>query len=150
MATDGWAVDHPLVPEVKGLLSAPSFYLSEYLENHWEPNTDHLLALSRDGDWTGWCRFFLRAIIEQAGTNQTKGAGDPLTRARTGWSMPQSQYGVRALDWFFSRPIFVASDFVAQVDMQHRRHAASCVWCVRNGLLRLGRKWPAACRACVP
>ena len=28
-----------------------------------------LLAVSRDGDWTGWCGFFLRAIIEQAGTN---------------------------------------------------------------------------------
>ncbi len=29
----------------------------------------------------------------------------------------KSQYGGRALDWFFSRPIFSSSDFVAQADI---------------------------------
>ena len=29
----------------------------------------------------------------------------------------RSQYGGRALDWFFSRPIFAASDFVVQADI---------------------------------
>ena len=110
----------PLFLKSKGLLSAPNFYLSEYLESHRGEYYDRLLAVSRDGDWTGWCGFFLRAIIEQAGTNQTKAqAIHALYTARKDWMVEAtgSQYGVRALDWFFSRPIFVASDFVTQADI---------------------------------
>jgi Fic family protein len=110
----------PLFLKSKGLLSAPNFYLSEYLESHRDEYYDRLLAVSRDGDWTGWCGFFLRAIIEQASTNQTKAqAIHALYTSRKDWMVEatRSQYGVRALDWFFSRPIFVASDFVAQVDI---------------------------------
>ena len=58
----------PLFLKSKGLLSPPNFYLSEYLESHRDEYDDGLLAVSRDGDWTGWCGFFLRAIIKQAGT----------------------------------------------------------------------------------
>lgn len=107
----------PLFLKSKGLLSAPNFYLSEYLESHRDEYYERLLAVSRDGDWTGWCAFFLRAIIEQASTNQAKAqAIHTLYSARKDWMVEatRSQYGVRALDWFFSRPIFVASDFVAR------------------------------------
>jgi hypothetical protein len=31
-----------------------------------------LLDVSRQDDWTGWCEFFLRALIAQAEENQTK------------------------------------------------------------------------------
>ena len=79
-----------------------------------------LLAVSRDGDWTGWCAFFLRAIIQQAGANQAKAqAIHALYNARKDWMVEatRSQYGVRALDWFFGRPIFSATDFFAMVDI---------------------------------
>ena len=129
----------PLFLKSKGLLSAPNFYLSEYLESHRDEYYDRLLAVSRDGDWTGWCGFFLRAIIEQAGTNQTKAqAIHALYTARKDWMVEatRSQYGVRALDWFFSRPIFVASDFVSQSDVPEPT-AKRILRLVRdNGLLR--------------
>ena len=110
----------PLFLKSKGLLSAPNFYLSEYLETHRSAYYDHLLAISRDGDWTGWCAFFLRAIIKQAGTNQTRARDiHALYTARKDWMVnaTRSQYGVRALDWFFSRPIFVASHFISRADI---------------------------------
>lgn len=48
----------------------------------------------------------------------------------------RSQYGVRALDWFFSRPIFVASDFVVQAGIPEPT-AKRILRLVRdNGLLR--------------
>ena len=129
----------PLFLKSKGLLSAPNFYLSEYLEAHRDEYYDRLLAVSRDGDWTGWCGFFLRAIIEQAGTNQAKAqAIHALYTARKDWMVEatRSQYGVRALDWFFSRPIFVASDFVTQADIPEPT-AKRILRLVRdNGLLR--------------
>ncbi len=129
----------PLFLKSKGLLSAPNFYLSEYLESHRDEYYDRLLAVSRDGDWTGWCAFFLRAIIDQAGTNQAKAqAIHALYTARKDWMVEatRSQYGVRALDWFFSRPIFVASDFVSQADIPEPT-AKRILRLVRdNGLLR--------------
>jgi hypothetical protein len=48
----------------------------------------------------------------------------------------RSQYGVRALDWFFSRPIFVASDFVAQVDIPTPTARRILRLVRENGLLR--------------
>ena len=129
----------PLFLKSKGLLSAPNFYLSEYLEAHRDEYYDRLLAVSRDGDWTGWCGFFLRAIIDQAGSNQSKAqAIHTLYTARKDWMVEatRSQYGVRALDWFFSRPVFAASDFVSQADIPEPT-AKRILRLVRdNGLLR--------------
>ena len=129
----------PLFLKSKALLSAPNFYLSEYLESHRDEYYERLLAVSRDGDWTGWCAFFLRAIIDQAATNQAKAqAIHALYNTRNDWMVEatRSQYGVRALDWFFSRPIFKASDFVAQADIPEPT-AKRILRLVRdNGLLR--------------
>src|SRR5690625_4146440 len=76
----------PLFLKAKGLLSAPNFYLSEYLESHRDEYYERLLAVSRDDDWTGWCRFFLDAIIKQAAANQEKAqAIHALYTARKDW-----------------------------------------------------------------
>ena len=106
----------PLFLRAKGLLSQPSFYLSEYLEANRDTYYARLLAVSRDGDWTGWCRFFLEALIAQAAENERKArAIVDLYNRRKDWiaSATHSQYAVKALDWFFLRPIFKTTDFVA-------------------------------------
>ena len=81
----------------------------------------------------------LRAIIDQAGSNQSKAqAIHALYTARKDWMVEatRSQYGVRALDWFFSRPVFAASDFVSQADIPEPT-AKRILRLVRdNGLLR--------------
>lgn len=106
----------PLFLVEKQLLSSPDFYVSAYLEARREEYYDRLLAVSRDGDWTGWCAFFLAAMTEQARDNEAKAKAIlALYQQKKDWiaERTRSQYAVRALDWFFNRPIFKTSDFVA-------------------------------------
>lgn len=106
----------PLYLVDKKLLSGPNFYVSAYLEAHRDEYYDHLLAVSRDNDWTSWCVFFLTAIIEQARSNHTKAKAIlDLYQEKKRWitDLTHSQYAIKALDWFFSRPIFKTPDFTA-------------------------------------
>ena len=48
----------------------------------------------------------------------------------------RSQYGGRALDWFFSRPIFITSDFVEQADIPAPTAKRILRLMRDNGLLR--------------
>ncbi len=105
----------PLFLFEKGLLSSPNFYISEYLERHRDSYYERLLAVSRDGDWTGWAAFFLEALTSQAQTNQERALSIlSLYNKRKEWiaDLTRSQYAVRALDWFFAKPIFKTPDFV--------------------------------------
>ena len=49
-----------------GLLPAPLLDLSAYLEPRRDEYYARLLAVSREGDWTGWITFFLETIARQA------------------------------------------------------------------------------------
>ena len=104
----------PLYLVDKKLLSTPNFYISAYFEARRDEYYDRLLAVSRDNDWTGWCVFFLAAIIEQSRSNHSKAkAMLDLYQEKKLWitELTHSQYAIRALDWFFSRPVFKSSDF---------------------------------------
>jgi Fic family protein len=97
------------------LLHAPMFYLSEYLEANRQEYYDRLLAVSRDDDWTGWCRFFLEALTRQANQNEAKVRQIlNLYEKRKEWivSKTHSQHAIRALDFLFSSPIFTATHFI--------------------------------------
>lgn len=100
-----------------GLIRRPMFYVSAYLEANREEYYDRLLAVSRDGDWTGWCRFFLLAVRDQAVANQQK-AEEILALyeelKHRAAELTRSQYAIHALDWLFEKPIFSTSDFVAR------------------------------------
>jgi len=105
----------PLFLWQSGLIRQPMFYISAYFEARRDAYYDGLLAVSRDDDWTGWCRFFLEAIRTQAEDNLTKAQGilalyEDMKRRIP--EMTRSQYAIRALDWIFERPIFKSSDFV--------------------------------------
>jgi Fic family protein len=106
----------PLFLWQNGVIQRPMFYLSAFLEARRDEYYERLLAVSRDGDWTGWCHFFLRAIKTQAEENQRKAADilalyERMKREVT--ELTRSQYAIHALDWIFERPIFKSSDFVA-------------------------------------
>jgi Fic family protein len=106
----------PLFLWQNGVIQRPMFYLSAFLEAHRDEYYERLLAVSRDGDWTGWCRFFLQVIKAQAEENQRKAADilalyERMKREVT--ELTRSQYAIHALDWIFERPIFKSSDFVA-------------------------------------
>ena len=105
----------PLYMVAKGVLQAPHFYISGFLDQHRDEYYDRLLAVSRDDDWTSWSEFFLTAIAEQANTNLARARSIlALYNEMKEWVVDEtrSQYGIRALDWIFGRPIFRSSDFV--------------------------------------
>ena len=97
-----------------GLIREPTFYISAFFERNRDEYYERLLAISRDDDWTGWCEFFLKAIIEQAGENQKK-TREILTlyenKKNQVVKLTRSQYAIHALDFIFSRLIFKSTDF---------------------------------------
>ncbi len=105
----------PLFLWQKQLLREPMFYMSAYFEANREDYYDHLLAISRDNDWTGWCKFFLIAIRSQAQENQEKATAILKLYSELKPSLIQltrSQYAIHALDWMFEKPIFSSRDFI--------------------------------------
>ena len=99
------------------LLRSPMFYISAYLEARRDEYYERLLAVSRDGDWTGWCVFFLQALTEQARENDQKATAilQLYERERDRIiDLTHSQYAVKALDFLFYRPIFSASAFYTE------------------------------------
>ena len=56
------------------LLPEPLLYLSAYFEAHRRAYYEHLLAVSQEGAWEQWLRFFLRGVVEQS--------RDAMVRAR--------------------------------------------------------------------
>ncbi len=107
----------PLLMWQAGLVLRPMFYISAYFETHRDAYYSRLLAVSRDGDWTGWCRFFLEAVQAQAEDNLAKAKAilslyESMKHRMA--EMTHSQYAIHALDWIFSRPIFSSSDFASE------------------------------------
>ena len=110
----------PLFLWQAGLIRAPIFYMSAYLEAHRDDYYDRLLAVSRDDDWTGWCHFFLDAIRQQAEDNWTKAQGilnlyDAMKEQVI--NLTHSRHAIPALDWIFKWPVFKSTDFVKQTDI---------------------------------
>ncbi|MCC7184592.1 MAG: Fic family protein [Acidobacteria bacterium] len=100
-----------------GLIRHPTFYISAYFEARRDAYYDGLLAVSKNHDWTGWCRFFLQAVQAQAEENLSRtrailGLHEDMKRRLP--EMTRSQHAMKALDWVFWRPTFRTADFVAQ------------------------------------
>ena len=105
----------PLFLVQNQLLSGPHFYISAFFEVHRDEYYEHLLAVSRDRDWTGWCVFFLQALKAQAHDNEARASAIlELYRSKLDWIVKAtgSRFAVTALDWFFNQPTFKTSDFV--------------------------------------
>jgi len=107
----------PLFLYGKGRLGTPMFYLSAYLEAHRPEYYARLAAITREGDWTGWCAFFLRAIAEQAKINITRvqnilGLYERM-KAQVR-EITRSQHSAQIVDALFDRPIFRIGDFAAR------------------------------------
>ena len=104
----------PIFLSSTGLLRRPMFYMSAYLEAHRDEYYERLLSVSRDDDWTGWCEFFLKALVKQAEENLEK-AEDILSLYNLEKikfvNLTRSKHAMRALDFIFMRPIFSATGF---------------------------------------
>jgi Fic family protein len=100
----------------KGLLSQPSFYLSEYIEAHRDEYIDRLSELGRARyAWRNWTEFFLHAVTAQAQQNATK--ADAILALYEGLkerflSATNSRYAVPLLDAVFKQPYFQTGQLV--------------------------------------
>ena len=116
----------PLFMHSQKIISGPMFYISAFFESNRDEYYERLLAVSRDGDWTGWCAFFLKAIIAQSEKNLQIATAilDLYNDMKNRFvDLTHSQYAIHALDWMFEHPIFKSSDFVRSSQI-HRPTAA--------------------------
>ena len=128
----------PLFLWKRGHIREPTFYVSAYFEAHRDEYYEGLLAVSRDDDWTGWCRFFLQAVQAQAEDNLTKAQDilDLYERMKQRVSdLTRSRYAIHALDWMFERPIFRSADFVAETTSADRTARRILDVLCENGIL---------------
>ena len=130
----------PLFLWKHGHIREPTFYISAYFEARRDAYYEGLLTVSRDGDWTGWCRFFLQAVQAQAEDSLAKAQGildlyeDMKKRVA---DLTRSRYAIHALDWIFERPIFGGADFVAGIDSAQRTARRILDVLCENGILRV-------------
>lgn len=110
----------PLFLHQRKLLASPDFYMSGYLERNREEYQERLRAVSRDGDWTSWCVFFLKGVREQAAENEHRARAilalyDSIKTQVT--DLTHSQHAIRAVDFLFQSPIFSAPMFINHADI---------------------------------
>jgi len=95
-------------------IGAPHFYISHFFEEHKDEYIEQMRAVSADGDWSGWCAFFCRAIHTQAQQNMkiaeeiTALYEDMKTRLT---EILASRQTILILDALFAQPVFKSSRF---------------------------------------
>lgn len=107
----------PLFMWQRGMIRRPTFYISAFFEANRDAYYEKLLAVSRDDDWTGWCRFFLDAVQAQADDNlaKTQRILDLYNELKYRVAeVTRSHYAIRTLDWAFKQPIFSSSRFAKE------------------------------------
>lgn len=98
-----------------GSLDSPLVYISGYFDRHRQEYYDRLLAVSTQGDWEGWVRYFCRAVEHQSKDGiqraaRLRGLRDRYMSAAT--QKRTSALVSRLIDHLFVSPIVNASDIV--------------------------------------
>ena len=132
----------PLFLWQRGLISRPMFYISAFFEARRDDYYDGLLMVSKDDDWTGWCRFFLSAVRAQAEDNLAKAKGIlelyETMKLRVS-EVTNSRYAIHALDWIFQYPIFSSNGFVTGSDIPAPTARRVLNALVDHGVLEISR-----------
>lgn len=100
-----------------GVISAPHFYISGYLEEYKDQYIDMMRNVSKNGDWTNWCIFFLKAVEQQAIRNleiaeNIRALYDNMKHEFS--DVLASKFSVNALDYVFTNPVFRNNKFTSQ------------------------------------
>jgi len=123
----------------RGLLPQPLLYLSAYLEQHNDEYRDHLLAVSRRGEWAGWIRFLARGVTEQARDAATR-AGRLLdlwrTYQRTVGSLTRAGAAVRLIDLLFTHPFITIPNAAQFLDQTYPAAQNNVEKLVEAGILK--------------
>lgn len=105
-----------------GIISAPHFYISGYLEENKDLYIDLMRRVSQNNDWEHWCAFFLGAVEQQAIRNL-----EIAERIRALYEEMKlifaeklsSKYSVLALDYMFTNPVFRNNKFTSGSGIPH-------------------------------
>lgn len=130
----------PLFLSEHGLIGQPLFSISGYFEARRAEYYEGLLAVSRDDEWTGWCRFFLKAVLAQAEDNLAKareilGLYEKMEERVA--DVIRSQYTTPTLDWLFEHPIFNSARFSTRAGVPARTARRLLARLVDHGVLRI-------------
>lgn len=110
----------PLFLFQRKLLHSPDFYISGYFEAKRDEYIERLLRVSRNGDWTGWCEFFLHGVREQAAENERRAKAVLQLYEKTKEQvvdLAHSEHAIRAVDSMFKVPTFTSETFTRQSKM---------------------------------
>jgi len=113
----------PLYLYHRKTLRSPVFYLSEYLESNWEAYFAGLQGISREGDWTGWVRFFANAVHVQAARNTQK-AREIIdlyeSMKRELYDIARTRFSLPLLDSLFDLVVFKSDRFIEYTGISRR------------------------------
>ena len=103
-----------------GVISSPHFYISGYFEEHKGLYIDTMSKVSENGDWTGWCVFFLEAVEKQAKNNlsiveEIKALHDEMKGVFR--EKLASRYHDKVLEFIFSNPLFKNNKFTKNAEI---------------------------------
>lgn len=111
----------------RGCLVRPSFYVSGYLESHRDEYYRRLGDISENGDWLGWVRFFLTAVLRQATNNLAvarKVAKLYEDKKHELVELLRTDQSIHILDILFDTPVFAAPDIHQRLNIQRQRAAS--------------------------
>jgi Fic family protein len=122
-----------------GLLPQPLLNLSAYIERYRQEYYDHLLAVSQQGAWDIWLRFFLRGVSEQARDGLVR--MERLQAIRMKYQLiadedrnPERMSAV--MDFLFSRPILSVRQVADGLDIPFKTAQDYIEKLVQAGVLR--------------
>lgn len=98
-----------------GVLSQPHFYISGYFEENKDAYIEAMRNVSKNNDWNGWIKFFLRAVEQQAIHNldiaeQIKNLYEAMKV--TFKDLLSSKWSLPTLDFIFTNPVFRNNRFI--------------------------------------
>jgi Fic family protein len=99
-----------------GIISAPHFYISGYMEENKDLYIDTMRRVSKHNEWEEWCSFFLKAIEHQAFRNLeiAEQINELYEQMKTIFSnVLSSKWSLNALDFVFTNPVFRNNRFTS-------------------------------------
>src|SRR5690606_1062365 len=123
-----------------GVISAPHFYISGFMEEHKDEYIDRMRDVSKSGDWTGWCAFFLEAGEKQAYRNleiyeNIRNLYETMKQEIS--ESLASEWIVNAQDFVFTNPVFRSSRFTLTSGIPSATASRFTRVLVEKGLLRV-------------
>ena len=121
------------------ILPQPLLNLSVYFERYRQEYYDHLLAVSRRGEWEAWLRFFLRGVSAQARDSLVR--MQRLEAIRTKYeplvqSDRNSERMGAVLNSLFARPILSTKQLAGSLAMPFKTARQYIEKLVQAGILR--------------